>query len=121
MVIKRVHFTSFTLQTNSIMPFGPIKTTLAVVGASIFSYYSISPAAKALFRKNDGEGDGNGGKFEKVGTGLHALQNKSPINKQRRVGLRAAFVRWRLQQARGAKPVQVQELEEVLTPEAVRK
>ena len=52
MVIKRVHFTSFTLQTNSIMPFGPIKTTLAVVGASIVSYYSISPAAKAVFRKN---------------------------------------------------------------------
>ena len=61
MVIKRVHFTSFTLQTNSIMPFGPIKTTLAVVGASIFSYYTISPAAKALFGKNDGEGGGGDG------------------------------------------------------------
>ena len=60
MVFKRVHFTSFTLQTNSIMPFGPIKTALAVVGASIVSYYSISPAAKAVFGKNDDEGDGDG-------------------------------------------------------------
>ena len=60
MVIKRVHFTSFTLQTNSIMPFGPIKTTLAVVGASIVSYYTISPAAKAVFRKNDNKNDDDG-------------------------------------------------------------
>jgi hypothetical protein len=35
------------------MPFGPIKTTLAFVGASIVSYYTISPAAKAVFGNND--------------------------------------------------------------------
>ena len=43
------------------MPFGPIKTALAVVGASIVSYYTISPAAKAVFGNNDGEGDGKKG------------------------------------------------------------
>ena len=43
------------------MPFGPIKTALAVVGASIVSYYTISPAAKAVFGNNDGECVGNGG------------------------------------------------------------
>ena len=70
MVIKRVHFNSFTIQTNSIMPFGPIKTTLAVVGASIVSYYSISPAAKAVFGKNkDNEEDDDDGAGSSGGNG----------------------------------------------------